>query len=1646
MHTEGKDGFPGPFSSSCVKIYLCSNPEDSRTERQALREDVFPRFRRYCRRSLGLDVRVIDPFESSDPRRWPDENTRQRLITECRESSAGPYLLALVGHQYGASCLPTQVEVSEFQLLLQESQRAGISTLELEKAYQRDENIIPASFCRRSSSSPLESDGKEETEKKRKHEELRKMLQAAVTLSVCRGLLSPERARSFYTSVLDKDLRFALANPTVEDVTNRCVVYVHKVLNARKDMSKQLLTDLELNLQAEISDPTHDQFLSDMCDDYLPALVTSCHLLVYTFTTECDRCHGYTTARRRAYADSLSQQVYADLVSLIGRSNLSGSGGVIQNVGSLKEERAEQVHLCSILSGFYDIIQPQEEKVRAYVQQKDQHCPLVVVGGPCTGKKVLLAHCAHQLKSWLTDADPVGLSYFCSMSVDASPERLLTSLCLQITAEYDHQFPADTDTSFCPNPTVTSFRYPRRSSLGLMNLSELQKHLASLLTLLPCTKRPLILLLDGLDQLENSVGVQIVRNLPSPLPCGVKLIITVSSNQPHLLNTIKQQYSHVGGLPHHVSEEESGFLCVEMGSADTKQCRKMLTFLLRGSGRRVTSGQQALINEALTSCRLPLYTRLLHVHAAGWSSDSEVNESFLPDGVHSSISALLDHLELKHGSALVARATSFLTLSKSGLSEAELADLLSNASLAEEEEEDSVFRPKVTQVDTEKLLLDFWSFLLKRSVGGTQVLFWVSRHFGLVVSKKYLDVAVKKKIHSEMADYFSGWRVGGRGLNKDDQPFLFGSPANESWVNVRKIIELPHHLQQSGRWAELEAELLMSFSFHQAMLQAGRLGDLISMLESDRSSSSFNFLRERRLLANMLRSSACLLQRSPPQLPTVMETNLLPFWGGFPTLGGYIRDIREEKWQRGRGLDILLWPCLHSVPALQGVDDRAHETRVTESAATRCGTVAQTMEDGFAWIWRSSRFVRLRMSLSCEQQEVKFTGVRSSGRFLLLSAEGSRLFVWDVTGSKELKEVEDPLRSGGASKRVGGFIAHQEKLCWWWENENFVCVFDVCGRIVAHFQCRSAVTYVAFSTHSFHVFCGQKDGTMSAFDIQTGTLLGSCSHWKRSAIMLMIFREEQQEMACLARTGNIALWDVAAKEQTFRLVREKNSHNESDILNTDYVEDISLLLVCGAKQVTLWGSDSWELLEKFSAPKTRVFTQAMLSQDGHLFSAVLRNCSLVLVWKISSGQCVLSLETNRPPLLLLRTLSETICVSQSGGLTIWDSGMIDAAGTTPKMRYGVKKVVAEKTGKCFYTSDGSRVVWRWSLDPGHPRDSFLHDGAVEKLQLSPNSLKLVSLSAGEIYVWDTESGQNRVRIGGSRATDLLITPNSNFGVSISEQGLSHVWKVAHGSIVCSIHLHLSDAQVLPDGTFLIGLHRGDLLAASLWSGLISKRFSCMEPSEVVAFHTLTEHPDFVVVMAALGAVYTWKVSEETVCQHFELPPMFYCDPGDFQMSSDGSFALLSTCGDQINLLDLSRVRLCSFKAEGIVIKACLDQTGSYVAYMSSLRSLEESCSCHLHNRPVLTVTRLSDGEQMGSVHLSENPSALLVCDQKRVFVGFEDGSVGLYSILDSTNDEEALLRGTEDSKGHWKENFCPFEDPLCWFPQAKPNVNWPQIV
>ncbi|XP_062275307.1 NACHT and WD repeat domain-containing protein 2-like [Scomber scombrus] len=1701
--------------SSCVKLYLCSNPEDSIMERRALRESVFPELREQCRHTLGVDFRVIDPYESSDPSRWPDDNSRQQLIKECRESSAGPFLLSLVGHQYGKASLPAQVEVPEYQLLLQESQQAGVSTKELERVYKRDENTIPPSYCltpsHRHTCGPQQADVKEEEENKmeEKEEELRKVLKSAVTLCVHNDLLTAEKAHKYYRSALDADLRFALEDRPRNDIIRRCIVYVHTVINAKGEqvkgqMSSKLEPQSEAEATPESSTPTDRELLSEMCDSFLRGLITSCRLLVYTTTTECDRRHGYTTARRRGYAESLCQQVYSDLAELIGGLNVSETGGDSHPGDTLAREQAEQEELCTTLSRFYDVIRPEEEEIKAFVEQSDHQGPLVITGGPCAGMTVLLAHCAQQIKSWLQDNSPVVITYFTNFSSNPSLKHLLSSLCYQIISHYSSSTqgtnfyigtepddpnytsnqkdsncspPANLDPHHEPNvsdcnPDLKTVPCPVQEGPkhGVIkpdvSLSELKKHLSSLMSLLPSPKQPLVLILDGLDQIGNSFAAQIIESLPSPLPPGVKLILSVSSNQTPVLQAVGLHYPQCSPPPSvsEVSEKKSGYVCVRLGLADRKQCVKMLTSLLSSSGKRVTSGQQALVNQALVSCCLTLYARLLHVHTSLWHSDSEVTESSLHDGVHSSISALLDHLEQKHTSGLVACAVSYLSLSRAGITEAELTDLVSsNGNILVEQDQ------RVTQVDVEKLLLDLKSFLIRRTVTGSQVLLWVSRHFRLVIAKRYLGTReARREIHSEMADYFSGRGPCGsakRLLEKQksavsnmyidrqpcSQPFVFTSSSKEAGrVNLRKIIELPHHLQESDKWEELEQGLLMSLGFHQAMVQARLLGDLVAMLMMEERSSTFTFSRERALLASILTSSACVLQSSPMELPTVMEMNLFPFLEVFPALKGYVGEIRQERMKRSSGIGVVLSPAPSTVAPIQCLqcDAGAREVSVTEATATECGIVAEIMDDCSAWIWKGSGCDIAELSLRGEQEEVKFAGVKSSGQFMLLSTQCNKLFLWDVTGPEMFLELKDPLKTEFAESskqnKIKGFVACQKKLCVWWTGASFVSLFDASGETVTPFQCQSCVTCVVCSANGSYMYCGQEGGIISIFDTDSNSLLGTCSNSNRSMVVSIILCEDKQEMACVDSTGEVTLWDVAAKTQSRRLAIECFTGDKPNIvLNTDYSDEINTLLVCQHNQVTMWDTCDWKLWDQFLAPRGRAFIQAVLSQDGHLLLALLDTCPLVLAWRVSTGECVLSLETIKQPLTLLKVASDVTCVTRDGCLLVWDSEMIYAAGAALKMRRGVKEVVVEETGEWFYTTDGSEAVWKWSLETGFPHTNFLHDSHVEKLRVSPNNIRLVTLSVGEIYVWVTETGQNILRISGSRATDILITPNGNFGVSISDRGLSRVWKMANGGIVCKIHLYLSDAQVSPESTFLIGCRHGDLLAASLWSGTISKRFSCVESSEqVVAFHTLSEHPDFVVVMVASGSLYTWNISEETMCQHFELPETFHCQPQDFQMSSDGSYALLSTDNGAITLLDLSQVRLCSFKVEGPVIKACLDKTGGYAAYIFHPTSMEKSCVCYLHARPILTVVRLSDGERVGSMFLSSNPLTLVMYEQQCVFVGFEDGSVGVYSISDLMIGGEGLVGYGENLNGQLRE--CAFDkEPYRCLPLAIPNMTWP---
>lgn len=230
-----------------------------------------------------------------------------------------------------------------------------------------------------------------------------------------------------------------------------------------------------------------------------------------------------------------------------------------------------------------------------------------------------------QIHSWLPHCNPVVIPYFCtSSSSHLSAKQLLLRLSRQISISYNRRMSASEQNSSrdnCdddhndPNCSCRFNQTPRPLTevpcggqcLGPrgvvrpdLSLSELRGRLCSLLTLKPSPKQPVCLVLDGLDHMEKTLWSELLSSIPTPLPPNVKVILTASSPTR--------------------AQRDVALLLVPLPGLERKQCLKMVASLLSGSGRTVTSGQQVLVNRALSSCHLPLYARLLHWHTSLWRS------------------------------------------------------------------------------------------------------------------------------------------------------------------------------------------------------------------------------------------------------------------------------------------------------------------------------------------------------------------------------------------------------------------------------------------------------------------------------------------------------------------------------------------------------------------------------------------------------------------------------------------------------------------------------------------------------------------------------------------------------------------------------------------------------------------------------------------------------------------------------------------------------------------------------------------------------------------------------------------------------------------------------------------------------------------
>lgn len=249
-----------------------------------------------------------------------------------------------------------------------------------------------------------------------------------------------------------------------------------------------------------------------------------------------------------------------------------------------------------------------------------------------------------QVNFWLSSGcRPLMILRFLGTSPDSSSVvQLLSSICRQICFYYrrtgDYDSPSDL------NGLISRF-----------------KTLLSLAT----KSKPLILFLDSLDQLSSSDAARQLSWFPVCLPRHCKLVVSV----------VVQNYFGTLDRLRHILETPSGYLHILPVGPDL--ALSILRYSLANTNRTVSTEQWKIVEEAIGHCSIPLYIRMVFGEITRWRSYHRGQSTTLASGIRSGIIKIFERIENQHGKTLVSHAFGYVTLSKSGLTETELEDLLS---------------------------------------------------------------------------------------------------------------------------------------------------------------------------------------------------------------------------------------------------------------------------------------------------------------------------------------------------------------------------------------------------------------------------------------------------------------------------------------------------------------------------------------------------------------------------------------------------------------------------------------------------------------------------------------------------------------------------------------------------------------------------------------------------------------------------------------------------------------------------------------------------------------------------------------------------------------------------------------------------------
>ncbi|MCJ7715049.1 MAG: AAA family ATPase, partial [Anaerolineales bacterium] len=914
-----------------------------------------------------------------------------------------PNFLVLLGDRYGWCPPPAQIPADEYQRLVQNVSSQKIPLLET--WYCRDDNAIPPEFCLQ----PREISGLWELNSNWQPVE-RELHSILLEAAEAAGIESEALAK-YRDSATHQEISAGALS--VGDADEHVLCYFRNIQNLPDDPSADLYRDFRVE--------NGETMLDQEAQNNLQRLRETLHNQLGENVFEYE-AQWLSTQPSTDHIEQLCKDVYLSLKQIIDQ-NLQQADLVSEIV---IERGAQQQYLEELVKGFHG-----RDRILDAIQgelDSDSSSPIILAGSPGSGKSAALAKTVQLFQEKRTNIK-VFYRFAGSTPNSSDATSLLSNLCEEIFERYDfnHQ-----KAIRLTEITEDSDEIPTRRGNIEQEYhipSDLRGLLGIFLRFLEFASResPLIVVLDGLDRLEESSFSQIIRWLPGELPSNVHMLLSITSDEKlHLLQARLPggRFFEMEPLTGKVGEQIlDDWLIQESRNLQPEQKQQIL--------KKFQDGGQGL----------PLYLKLAFEQARFWKSYHDPGKLIIGPDIETMIESLFERLSAddKHGPVLVSRVIGYLLASRHGLSEDELVDLLSrdtelyvwfvqnlyhfpsdlisaaNTYLAQKDSpgkevidtqatawlqkirEDTLTLKQflaevINRGQTLRLPIVLWArlfadlqpYLTTRRGDGTGLMRMSYQQMQDQVRARFLTASDEKLLHIRLAAYFS------------EQETLIG----EKVFNLRKLSELPYQQTRAGLFDTLK-DTLMDFEFLDSKIQVTGAGSVIE--DYRRAEAAGCEDQTLTTIQGALELSAHVLDLDRQQLPGQLTGRLSSFCQD--EIQSFLTDIRT--W-RGRA---WLRPISSSLRAPGGALLRTHYDYYGPFFPVNSGSILIGDQKGdLCTMAVEDSIVKTRLN---SQGEVLTPLQSITDGQILVRVGDKKLGLWDISSGKDLEiigEARDKIR------------------------------------------------------------------------------------------------------------------------------------------------------------------------------------------------------------------------------------------------------------------------------------------------------------------------------------------------------------------------------------------------------------------------------------------------------------------------------------------------------------------------------------------------------------------------------------------------------------------------------------------------------------